>query len=157
MTERRGARGVEQLLICRVGANLCGLPLSDVIETMRPLAVERLANMPSFVGGLALIRGRPTPVVDGRVLLLGSSAEPSATARYVMLALADRRVALLVDAVLGIRDIDQAELQQLPLVLRESQTDQVGALGALDAELLLILEHARLLNELRLQPIEDAQ
>jgi purine-binding chemotaxis protein CheW len=139
-----------------VGAKLCGLPLTDVIETMRPLPVERLANMPAFVVGLSLIRGRPTPVVDGRVLL-GASGEQSATARYVMLALGGRHVALLVDAVLGVRDIGQAELQQLPLVLRGSQAEQVGALGTLDAELLLILEHARLLQELGREPIEEAQ
>jgi purine-binding chemotaxis protein CheW len=156
MAEWRGTSGVEPLLICRVGAKLCGLPLSDVIETMRPLPLERLANMPSFVGGLSLIRGRPTPVVDGRVLL-GASGEPPASARYVMLGLADRHVALLVDAVLGIRGMARAELQQLPLVLRESQADQVGALATLDAELLLILEHARLLKELGLEQLEEVQ
>lgn len=156
MAEGRGTRGVQQLLICRVGAKLCGLPLSDVIETMRPLPLERLANMPGFVGGLSLIRGRPTPVVDGRVLL-GASGEQSATARYVVLELGDRHAALLVDAVLGIRDIAQAELQQLPLVLRESQADRVGALGTLDAELLLVLEHARLLQELGREQLEEAR
>jgi purine-binding chemotaxis protein CheW len=155
MSEQRGASGVEQLLICRVATKLCGLPLADVVETMRPLPLERLANMPVFVSGLSLIRGRPTPVVDGR-LLLGASVEPVATSRYVVLELGERRVALLVDAVLGIRDIAEVELQQLPLVLRESQAAQVGALGALDAELLLVLEHARLLDELSFEQVEEA-
>lgn len=155
MAEDRGASGVEQLLICRVASKLCGLPLADVVETMRPLPLERLVNMPGFVSGLSLIRGRPTPVVDGR-LLLGAGAQPLATSRYVLLKLGARRVALLVDAVLGIRDIAKLELQQLPLVLRESQAAQVGALAALDTELLLVLEHARLLDELRFEQGEEA-
>lgn len=155
MVERRGASGVEQLLICRVASKLCGLPLPDVVETMRPLPVQALANMPSFVSGLSLIRGRPTPVIDGRILL-GSSAGLPATARYVVLELAGRRIALLVDAVLGIRDVGAAELEQLPLVLRDSQAAQVGALGALDAELLLVLKQARLLEELRFAETQEA-
>lgn len=146
---------MEQLLICRVASKLCGLPLPDVVETMRPLPVQALANMPSFVSGLSLIRGRPTPVIDGRILL-GSSAGLPATARYVVLELAGRRIALLVDAVLGIRDVGAAELEQLPLVLRDSQAAQVGALGALDAELLLVLKQARLLEELRFAETQEA-
>jgi purine-binding chemotaxis protein CheW len=155
MVERRGANGVERLLICRVASKLCGLPLPDVVETMRPLPVEALPNMPSFVSGLSLIRGRPTPVIDGRILL-GSSAGLLETARYVVLELTGRRIALLVDAVLGTRDVGTAELEQLPLVLRDSQASRVGALGALDAELLLVLEQARLLDELRFAPIPEA-
>jgi purine-binding chemotaxis protein CheW len=111
MLERRGASGVEQLLICRAASKLCGLPLSDVVETMRPLAIEALANMPDFVRGLSIIRGRATAVVDGRLLLGSSSTERLAAARYVVLELGNRRVALVVDAVLGIRDVATAELE----------------------------------------------
>jgi purine-binding chemotaxis protein CheW len=155
MADERGEKGVEQLLICRVASKLCGLPLRDVVETMRPLPLERLANMPAFVHGVSLIRGRPTPVVAGHALL-GSNAEPTASARYVMLELGARRVALLVDAVLGVRDVSASELDQLPLVLRQSRTDQIGALGTLDAELLVVLEHARLLADLQLHELAEA-
>jgi purine-binding chemotaxis protein CheW len=151
--QERGASGAYQLLICRVASKVCGLPLADVVETMRPLPLERLANMPRYVQGLSVIRGRPTPVLDGRVLL-GSGTEPSPDARYVTLALGARQIALLVDAVLGIRSVLQAELQQLPALLRQAQAEQVEAVGTLDAELLLILEHARLLTDTHFAAIE---
>jgi chemotaxis protein methyltransferase CheR len=83
------ARGAERLLICRVGTKVCGLPLLRVIETMRPLPVEPLGQMPLFVNGLALIRGRATPVLDARTLLGSPSA--AAPGRYVTLDLGPGR------------------------------------------------------------------
>ncbi|HZE91839.1 MAG TPA: chemotaxis protein CheW, partial [Rhizobacter sp.] len=51
-------------VICRVQGRLCALPLSHVVETMRPLPTETIAGAPDFVCGLAVIRGAPVPVVD---------------------------------------------------------------------------------------------
>ena len=45
-------------LICRVGDLLCAVPLALVGETMRPLPVEPLAGVPSYVRGVAIIRDR---------------------------------------------------------------------------------------------------
>jgi purine-binding chemotaxis protein CheW len=155
MSNGRGASGLKQLLICRVSSKLCGLPLEHVLETMRPLPLEELANMPDFVRGVALIRGRPTPVLDG-CRLLGSPATHSASARLVTFKLGERQAALWVDAVVGIRSVEGAALEQLPLVLRESQREQIDRLGALDAELLLVLEHTRLLTEAQFQLVAEA-
>jgi purine-binding chemotaxis protein CheW len=134
------------MLICRVGSRLCGLPLAHVVETMRPLPVEPLAHLPSFVDGVSIIRGRPVPVLDAR-RLMGEDGEPGARARFVTLELAERSAALSVDAVLGVRDIDVAELAQLPALLRDARNEMVAALGTLDQELLVVLERSRLLPE----------
>jgi len=130
--------------VCRVGTKLCGLPLSCLRETMRPLAVEPLAQTVDFVSGVAVIRGRATPVLDARKLL-GSPADHPPE-RYVTLDLGEREtrvVALAVDAVVGVRDVPDAVLGELPRLLGGSQS-VVGALTMLDAELLLVLEQARL-------------
>jgi purine-binding chemotaxis protein CheW len=140
--------GAEPLLICRVGAKVCGLPLARVIETMRPLAVEPLAQMPPFMSGLALIRGRATPVLDARRLL--GSPTTASPARYVTLDLGQeqhRVTALAVDAVVGVRRIEAKTLSALPGLLREQNGELVSALGALDSELMLVLEHSRLLPD----------
>src|SRR5512146_894285 len=118
MVEQGGQSGTLALLVCRVGARLCGIPLEHVRETMRPLPTEPLANLPDFVSGLALIRGRPTPVLDAH-RLLGGELEPPAPRRYVTIGLGERSLALAVDAVLGVRHVEQRRLAELPPVLRE--------------------------------------
>jgi purine-binding chemotaxis protein CheW len=145
MPRGRDSSGVEQLLICRVGSKLCGVPVRHVTETMRPLPLERLANMPSFVSGVSLIRGRPTPVLSGRELLGSHDASPAG--RYVTLQVEGRSVALEVDTVVGLRSVDTAMLASLPPLLHAEHSAAISAIGRLDAELLLVLQHTRLLDD----------
>ena len=135
------ARGVDFLLLCRAGTRLCGLPSQHVLETLRPLPVQPLAGAPEHVLGLVLIRGIAQPVVD-LARLLGE--EQAQITRYVTIALNGRRVALAVGQVLGIRALARDALQALPPLLRQAGQETIAALGSLDAELLLVLDGARL-------------
>jgi purine-binding chemotaxis protein CheW len=151
-----GNAGLVRLLVCRVGAKVCALPLEHLLETMRPLPTEPLARLPEFVLGLALIRGRPTPVLDARALL-GSPRE-HAPGRYVILDLTGdgaRVAALAVDAVLGVRDVRAERLAELPSLLRLPDRDVVAAVAPLDTELLLLLERAQLLPDELWQRLEQ--
>jgi len=144
MFSSRQATGIPVLLI-RAGNRKGALPLEDVIETLRPLPVERLPDMPAFVSGLAILRGSPVPVVDLRVLLGAGGAEPSR--RFVAVRLAGRPVVLAVDEVLGVRDMEPSAFQGLPPLLAEAGADSVSAIGALDRELLVLLQCSRGLLE----------
>jgi purine-binding chemotaxis protein CheW len=112
---------------------------------MRPLPIEPLAGAPPFVLGLAVLRGSPTPVIDaGR--LLGPIGLPS-PARFVSLRLGERTAALAVDAVLDVRFLAAGAIADIPPLLREAGSDVASAIGALDTQLLLVLEAARLVPE----------
>jgi purine-binding chemotaxis protein CheW len=140
-----GTEKDDRFLLCRIGSRIGALTLKDVREVMRPLPIEPLAGTPPFVLGLAIVRGLPTPVIDaGR--LLGPIDLPS-PARFVSLRLGERSAALAVDAVLDIRSLAAGDLKDIPPLLREAGADLVSAIGALDTELLLVLEAARLVPE----------
>ncbi len=131
-------------LVCRARARLCALPLEAVVETMRPLPVNELPGAPPFVRGVSLIRGAPVPVVDvGR--LLGDAGSAGAT-RFVVLRLGERRVALAVEAVLGLRELPSQQLAELPPLLRDA-AEVVPRVAALDSELLHVLAAARLVPD----------
>jgi purine-binding chemotaxis protein CheW len=110
---------------------------------MRPLRVEPITGVPPFVRGLSIIRGSPVPVVDLGSLLAGHPGDTST--RFVTLRVGDRRVALAVDAVLGVCDLDASLVRELPPLLRDAGTDAIGAIGSLDAELLVVLRAAHVL------------
>jgi purine-binding chemotaxis protein CheW len=123
-------------LVVRVQTRVCAVPLMHVVETMRPLRVESISGVPSFVRGVSIIRGVPTPVVDlGAVL----GAPGGTTERIVTLRLGDRQVALSVDAVLGVRDVDLSAIQELPPLLRGASKHVVEAIGTLDEQFLMVL------------------
>jgi purine-binding chemotaxis protein CheW len=139
----------DRFLLCRIGSRIGALALEDVRETMRPLPIEPLTGAPPFVLGFAIIRGFPTPVVDAGRLLdpSASSSTPNASsspARFVTLKLGERTAALAVDAVLAVRSLRAETLSNIPPLLRGRGAELVSAIGALDAQLLLVLEAARL-------------
>jgi len=132
-------------LFVRAGAHMCALALSNVVEIMRPLPIEPLAGAPEIVRGLSIIRGAPVPVVDLGGLL-GSQVQSPST-RLVMIRAGERLVALSVDAVLGIREIASSQLGDMPPLLRDAHAERVEAIGALDAELFLVLDAAHLVPD----------
>ena len=137
----------DRFLLCQVGSRIIALALFDVRETMRPLPIEPLNGMPQFVLGLAVVRGLPVPVIDARRLLSPFKSATSGTSlRFVTLRLGERTAALAVDAVLEVRSIARAMLTEVPPLLRESGAE-LSAIGALDAELLLVLQTARLVPD----------
>ncbi|HKQ71753.1 MAG TPA: chemotaxis protein CheW [Polyangiaceae bacterium] len=149
----KGDSASEMNVLCRAGARMCALPVADVIETLRPLPITSIASMPRFVLGLSIVRGGPVPVVDAQCLLGGAasfaqSGESDASARLVMVRVkGSRRVALRVDEVVGVRPIARAALVALPGLLCDAGDKTVSAVGALDADLLLVLDAARLVTE----------
>jgi purine-binding chemotaxis protein CheW len=146
------AKESDRFLLCRIGSRIGALALKDVRETMRPLPIEPLTGMPSFVLGVAIVRGFPAPVVDAGRLLdpFASPSTPiiaSSSARFVSLKLGKRTAALAVDAVLDIRPLAVGILADIPPLLREAGAEQMAAIGALDSQLLFVLEAARLVPE----------
>jgi purine-binding chemotaxis protein CheW len=130
------AAGSGRNLVVRVHTLLCALPLTHVVETMRPLPLEPIAGMPSFVSGVSIIRGVPTPVIDLGVVL---GALGGVAGRLVTLRLGNRQVALSVDAVLGVRGLDRSTTQELPPLLNGAPRDIIEAIGTLDDEMLMVL------------------
>jgi purine-binding chemotaxis protein CheW len=101
--------------------------------------------MPLFVLGLSIIRGTPVPVVALSALL--GAGQASDSQRYVLLRIEQRHVALTVQEVLGIRELDPSLLREWPPLLRESHADLIAALGTLDQRLLLVLQTARIVPD----------
>jgi purine-binding chemotaxis protein CheW len=138
-------------LVCRSGSYLCALPLADVVETLRPLAVEPLAGVPPFISGISVIRGLPTPVVDLSVFLGDPDRAPT---RFVSLLVANRRVALAVAAVHGVHQFTALAQSTLPPLLKNVAGDALSAVGTLDRELLFFFETARMIPPGFLERIE---
>jgi purine-binding chemotaxis protein CheW len=140
-------------LICRCGACFCALPLASVVETMRPLPCEPLAAMPPFLLGVSVIRGAPVPVVDAARLL--GSTTPALVRRVVTLKVGERRVGLAVESVIGVRDILATALDDVAPLLREAGEETISAISTLDAQLLLVLQGARLVPDSVWQEIDS--
>lgn len=138
-------------LLVRVGPHTCALKLSQVIEIMRPLKVAALAGAPQPAAGMAVIRGTPVAVVNLAALF---ECDGGAASRFVIVrAGVERRIALAVDTVLGIRVLASAMYQAMPPLLQHAAQGAVETVGALDSELLFVLNTASLVPHELLQAV----
>ena len=138
------------MLFVRAGAHRCALPVSAVVETMRPLPIRPLAGLPACVRGVAVVRGKPLPVVDLGCLIGGA---PTEIGRLVTVRANDRTLSLAVTHVRGVGALDPAALSALPSLLGAAAAQ---ALGAEAGELLQVLDGARLLTEDLERAIDEA-
>ena len=67
--------------------------------------------------------------------------------RFVTLKYDARRVVIGVDSVVGLRNLDSAQLGELPPLLRDVTADLIDSFGTLDAQLLLVLHAARIVPD----------
>lgn len=138
MTDRED--GKRKALIVGLKSCVCAVPLTHVMETMRPLPVEFISGAPSFVQGVAIIRGIPTPVVDLGAIL-GAPTEQAG--RFVTVRVEEKQVALAVNAVLGVRDLETLlTIHVLPPLLQRASKDVVETIGTLDEQVLMVLRAA---------------
>ena len=131
------------VLIVVVGIRRCAIPVRFVAEILRPLPVQPLGGVPAYVRGLSVIRGAPVPVVDVN-LLIGDDGSEHAAGRLAVIDVGERRIALAVDAVLGMQRLDAHLIGRLPPLLHGVASDVVEAIGVADARLLVVLRAARL-------------
>jgi purine-binding chemotaxis protein CheW len=136
--------GTTMWLLCHEGGRYLALRAADVRETMRPMPIEPVPNMPAFVSGLAVVRGAAVPVVDAGVVFGGKGG---VARRWVTLALGERSVVLAVESVETLCALEEAGFVAVPPLLRSVGEDIVAAVGTLDARLLLVLEAGRLLTD----------
>jgi purine-binding chemotaxis protein CheW len=135
---------VAKVLVVRSAGRRCGIPIEAVAEVTRALATTEVAGQPAYVRGTSFHRGEPVLVLD----LAGLFGEPppGATRRWVALRVDQRRVALAVEQVEGVRDVDAASLAAMP-GLMAGAGPHVAALALHDRRLVWMLDTARLLEE----------
>jgi purine-binding chemotaxis protein CheW len=130
-------------LLCLAGSVQCALPLSDVVEVMRPPPAEALAGAPSFVSGVAVVRGAPLLVVVLQRLFGGDERPPD---RLVVARSGSRRVGLAVNGIVGVRALSRQLLADLPPLL-EHGSPAITEIATLDNALLLLLDAARIVPD----------
>ena len=133
------------VLVTQLGERRVALPLAHVVETMRPMPVEPVADAPPFVRGLGRIRGAAVPVLDGGLLV---GERPAAATRLVLLQVGEgeRTVALAVDGVLGVALLDGAALAATPPLVDDGRA-RLQAVGVRDQQLMLVLRTTRLVPD----------
>lgn len=142
-----------QLLLVSLGQLRLGLPVEQLLETLRMVAITALPGAPAVVEGVINYRGALVAVLDIRARF-GVAPVPQSAAQYLVVAqLPERRVAIRVDAVQDLVAIDAARIERAADIERHS--DYIAGIARLDEGLVAIHDLRRFLDDLEASALDQ--
>jgi len=107
------ATDTRKLVVCALGAEEYGLPIEHVREIVRYTEPRHVASDVPWMLGVISLRGRLVPVHDLAVRL-GVPSARGAAAKLVIVDTGDEPVGVLVDDVVEVLRVDEAQLEPVP-------------------------------------------
>jgi len=111
----RAAGEVQQYVTFFLREDEIGIPILQCREIVRAPAITRVPEAPDHVRGVVNLRGRILPAVDTRKCLGYESAPPTARSRLLVVDVAGRSFALLVDRIARILKLAAADIAPPPV------------------------------------------
>jgi purine-binding chemotaxis protein CheW len=110
----RAAGQVQQYVTFFLRDDEIGIPILQCREIVRIGAITRVPEAPDHVRGVVNLRGRVLPAIDTRKCLGYESAPATARSRLLVVEVAGRAFALLVDRVSRILKLAPADIAAQP-------------------------------------------
>jgi purine-binding chemotaxis protein CheW len=100
----------DQIVVFTLDEQLFALPLIAVVKVIHAIEIRHLPKAPEIITGIINVRGRIIPVVDIRKRLGMLTREIDLNDRLIIADTEKREVAILVDSVTGIIDLEPRQL-----------------------------------------------
>jgi len=119
MSERTALQQVaeDQLVTFFLGRENLAFPIGLVQEIVKPSAITRVPNAPSYVEGIANLRGNILPVVNLRKRLGMDLKEQDEATRVVVLNVNETATGMVVDGVSEVLHVDESAIEAPPDVV----------------------------------------
>ena len=133
-----------QILIFRLKDYHFGILTENVIEIMKKNVVKSIPNSPEWVEGLINLRGEVLTLVNMYSLLkIDDFNLDDCYNNTVIVNLDENSIALMVDEIIGVTDINENDLQSAS----ENDNSFVGSLITIDDRIINVLELKSLFEE----------
>lgn len=135
----QSAQEIRQFISFTIGNEEYGVDIMAIREIKGWTATTELPNSPVYMRGVINLRGAIIPVFDLRARFDGGLTD--ATPRHVtmVVAVADRVLGLLVDAVADIITVPSSDIQPVPEIEAESNRFLTG-LVSVDGRMVALLD-----------------
>ena len=144
----------DQIVVFSLDEQLYALPLQAVVKVIHAIEIRPLPKAPEIITGIINVKGRIIPVADIRKLFGLSVHEIDPEDRLIIANTGKREVAILVDSVTGIKDVDSR--QQEPASEFLPFAEHLRGVAKVDDELILIYNLEQFLNLEEEKTLEQA-
>jgi purine-binding chemotaxis protein CheW len=112
--EGGGRDAIVQLCTFRVGGEDYAVDIMRVREIINPLPITPVPRAPTFMDGVVRLRGEVIPVLDVRKRLAVAVTPATRKTRFLIVNVAGRRLALVVDEVCEVLRVPRGEIRPAP-------------------------------------------
>ncbi len=131
----------------KLGDRVFGAEISQVDTVVRMVFISPVPMAPQFVDGIVNVRGNVVPVISLARLFGLQHGRPLLARRVLVGRSGEEQIAIVVDSVSEIMDIDQAEVTPpSPSMPMASVCAGVAKLRQAEGELMMILDFGKLLS-----------
>lgn len=137
----------KEIIVFTIDELAYALSLTSVVKVIQAIAIRKLPNAPEIVTGIINVKGLIIPVVDIRKRLGLLSREIGLDDQLIIADTGKRLVAIMVDAVTGIKDLEFTQREATNEKL--SFAKHITGVAKVDGGLILIynLDHFLSLDE----------
>jgi purine-binding chemotaxis protein CheW len=133
------AGGMKQYISFKIGGEEYAIDIMAVREIKGWTETTTLPNQPEYILGVMNLRGTIVPVFDMRRRFGMGPTEATRSHVVIIVAVLDRIVGLLVDAVSDILTIDSSEIRPVPEMDRSVATDFLSGIVSINESMVVIL------------------
>lgn len=144
-----------QFLTFTVEGEEYGVDIMTVREIKGWTEATRLPNSPNYMRGVMNLRGLIIPIFDLRARFRGERTEANASHVIIILAVGERNLGILVDAVSDILTIQPAQIKSAPDIEGGIDEDFITGLISLDDRMVVLLSVERLFGS-KIEQVEEA-
>jgi purine-binding chemotaxis protein CheW len=134
----------EQILVFTLDEQPYALSLHSVVKVIHAIEIRLLPNAPEIIAGIINVRGQIIPVADIRKRFGLTAQEIDPDDRLIIADTGKRQVAILVDSVTGIRDLESGQQNQVKETL--PYAEHLKGVAKIDDELILIYDLEQFLS-----------
>ena len=123
-----------------------GLDITDVNTVEKDMIITKMANSPSYVKGKINLRGNEIPVYSLRKKFGMEDKKSDKDTRFLVTNVNGIDIAVEVDHVKGILDLESSDIFDVPLIIKCNNTSYIKSIAYVDDRLILLIDNDFLLD-----------
>ena len=143
-----------QMVFFRLAQEQFALEIQRVKEIVRLPATTKLPKAPSYINGIANLRGNILPILDTRERLALEASGPTEQSRVLVTEVAGHLMGLLVDSVLTVKEVEADSIKPPPPVVQTVDREYLSGVVQKDEEPLTMILNVNEVAKLQIEAIE---
>jgi len=130
----------------RVGEEVYAVDIMKIDSISEMMKTMKLPGLPSFMIGVANLRGEVIPIIDTRVKFMLEKKGDHSQDRIVVVFMDDKKIGILVDEVKEVLTLDQDQLEEPPKTGGKRSSGFISAIAKLEDRMLMIIDIDKVLT-----------